>query len=239
MPISNLLAAGPPPATPPAVPPTAPPSYTRLASEPPARNPALTLIAGVGVLLLAMGIGVLIGRSSSSRTTAAPPEVITVGSPASTGAATPEASFIADWPSGKSGYTVQLEALPETGTTVSQVTSAKSAATGKGAAGVGALKSEEFTSLSAGSYIIYSGEYSSRAAAQKALGSLRKNFPAAKVIKVSNAEARTSGGEASSHGSKPVVKSSLSHPAPESSLKKIKSKGEKKSEELPEVVETG
>src|SRR5207245_824417 len=37
---------------------------------------AVTLIAGVGVLLLAMGLGVLIGRASSSGSTAGPAQVI-------------------------------------------------------------------------------------------------------------------------------------------------------------------
>ncbi len=63
------------------------------------RGNVLTLIAGIGVLLLAMGVGVLIGRSGGSSSAAAPaPAVITVGG-ASTGAAststtptTPEAS---------------------------------------------------------------------------------------------------------------------------------------------------
>jgi hypothetical protein len=240
MPVSSLLAAGPPAPGAPAAPPSVPPAQIRMAPEPPARNPALTLIAGVGVLLLAMGVGVLIGRSSSSHTTAVPPEVITVGS---TGGAAPataaEATFSADWPSGKNGYTVQLEKLPETGTSVSQVASAKSAASGKGATSVGALKSEEFSSLTSGSYIIYSGEYTTRAAAQKALGSLKKKFPSAKVIKVSNAAAKSTG-ESSKGGSKPAVESSLSKPAPESSLKHLKGKNaEEKSKELPEVVETG
>jgi hypothetical protein len=57
------------------------------------RNNVLTLIAGIGVLLLAMGVGVLIGRSggSSSATTPAPQVTVlgagTTGA-ASTGAAT-------------------------------------------------------------------------------------------------------------------------------------------------------
>lgn len=66
------------------------------------RGNALTLIAGIGVLLLAMGVGVLIGRSGgSSSTGAAAPQVITVGG-AATGAAnttptptTPQASSAA------------------------------------------------------------------------------------------------------------------------------------------------
>jgi hypothetical protein len=47
------------------------------------------VIAGVGVLLLAMGVGVLIGRSSASTPSAAPAPVISVVQPgATTGAAT-------------------------------------------------------------------------------------------------------------------------------------------------------
>jgi hypothetical protein len=50
------------------------------------RGNALTLIASVGVLLLAMGVGVLIGRSGGSSSGNAAPQVITVGG-AATGAA--------------------------------------------------------------------------------------------------------------------------------------------------------
>jgi hypothetical protein len=39
-----------------------------------------TVIAGVGVLLLAMGIGVLIGRSGTPRTVSTPAEVVSVSS---------------------------------------------------------------------------------------------------------------------------------------------------------------
>ncbi len=66
------------------------------------RGNALTLIAGIGVLLLAMGVGVLIGRSGgSSSTGAAAPQVITVGGAAAGAAnttptpAAPEASTAA------------------------------------------------------------------------------------------------------------------------------------------------
>jgi hypothetical protein len=57
------------------------------------RNNVLTLIAGIGVLLLAMGVGVLIGRSggSSSAAAAPAPQVTVLGGgtgAASTGAAT-------------------------------------------------------------------------------------------------------------------------------------------------------
>ncbi|HEY5261769.1 MAG TPA: hypothetical protein VIJ33_06625 [Solirubrobacteraceae bacterium] len=50
------------------------------------RNNSLTLIAGVGVLLLAMGVGVLIGRAGVGTTKTPPAQVIAVGG--STGAPT-------------------------------------------------------------------------------------------------------------------------------------------------------
>jgi hypothetical protein len=56
------------------------PYATPASSSPWQRNSVLTLIAGIGVLLLAMGVGVLIGRSGSSSAVSAPaPQVITVG----------------------------------------------------------------------------------------------------------------------------------------------------------------
>lgn len=206
------------------------------------RNNALMVIAGVGVLLLAMGVGVLIGRSGSAKQSAPPAQVITVGSTGSGGGGSAEASFTGDWPAGASGYTVQLQTLPETGTTVAAVESAKSAASAKGAKAVGALKSSEFSSLSSGQYVIYSGDYHKRAEAQKALAALKKSFPAAKVIEVSNGKSGSSS-ERAAAASGGGVGSSESHPAPPSVLKSLKgAKGksyEEKSLNLPDVVETG
>jgi hypothetical protein len=166
-------------------------------------NNTLTIIAGVGVLLLAMGVGVLIGRSSSPKQSAAPAQVISVASPISTpsGAGSGEASFAGDWPSGTKGYTVQLQTLPESGTSVSSVEAAKSAASAKGAKAVGALKSEEFSSLTAGSYVIYSGVYHKKPEAEKALAGLKKSFPGAKVIEVSNGSSTGSSGSSTGSGS--------------------------------------
>jgi hypothetical protein len=210
----------------------------------PQRNGTLTVIAGVGVLLLAMGVGVLIGRSGSSKPGAAPTQVITVAAPTSAGTATGstgEASFTGSWPAGTSGYTVQLQTLPQSGTTVSAVEAAKSAASAKGAKAVGALKSEEFSSLSAGSYVIYSGVDHKKGEAEKALGALEKSFPGAKVISVSNAGSSTSTEPPTT--SPGGVGESESKPAPPSVLDKLKgAKGksyEEKSKNLPDVVETG
>jgi hypothetical protein len=206
------------------------------------RNNTLTVIAGVGVLMLAMGVGVLIGRSGGSKAGAGSASVITVAAPGA-GSTTPAAateSFTSDWPSGRPGFTVQLQKLPQAGTQVSAVQAAKAAAVAKGAQRVGALKSEEFSSLAPGSYVIYSGVYSKRSEAQKALGALRRSFPGASVISVSNAGASSPSG--GSGGASSGAGSSLSNPAPPTVLEAKPPKGqsyEQKSKNLPNVISTG
>ncbi len=230
------------PASTPPVPPGARPAPSA-ASGPP-RNNALTLLAGIGVLLLAMGVGVLIGRSggSSSRPAAAP-TVVTVAGAGGTSSAGEEESFSGDWPSGTKGYTVQLQTLPASGTTVSAVNQAKSAAEAKGLKSVGALKSEEFSSLPSGSYVIYSGIYHKQAEAQKALGAAKKQFPGAKVLEVSEGGASSTSGGGGSSKAPAGTGQSLNKPAPASVLEnEQKSKGksyEEKSKNLPNVVSTG
>jgi hypothetical protein len=211
------------------------------------RGNALTIIAGVGVLLLAMGVGVLIGRSSASKANAPVSPVINVATaPASTGSpATSEAAFTSDWPAGTNGYTVQLQTLPSASTALSAVEAAKGAATAKGAKSVGALKSEEFASLAAGNYVVYSGVYSKEGEASKAVEGLKKSFPTASVIHVSMGAAKSSSGSTSSKtpATKSGVGSSESHPAPPSVIENLhKHKGksyEEESKNLPNVVSTG
>lgn len=211
------------------------------------RGNAVTVIAGVGVLLLAMGVGVLIGRSGSSKPSAAPAQVISVASTPAAGApAAASTSFTSDWPSGTNGYTVQLRTLPVSGTQVGALDAAKSAASAKGAKDVGALKAEEFTSLKAdaGMFVIYSGVYHGKGEAEKALKGLKKNFPAATVLKVSNGGGSSSSSSTGSSPSSSSVGASESHPAPPSVAESLKatSKGksyEEKSKNLPNVISTG
>jgi hypothetical protein len=208
------------------------------------RGSAVTVFAGVGVLLLAMGVGVLIGRSGTSKSSLAPSEVITVSAPSAGGAAAAvpaERSFTDDWPSGTTGYTVQLQALPQASTALSAVEAAKAAATGKGAKGVGALKSSDFSGLAAGNYVIYAGVYKKRPEAEKALKGLRSSFPGASVMAVSPRASSSSAASGSSGSSS--VGSSASHPAPPSAVESLKStKGktyEERSKALPNVMTTG
>ena len=154
------------------------------------------LIAGVGCLLLALLVGVLIGRSGRTNTEqrAAAPQVLTLGAtptpagtPAAGAGATAPVSFTSDWPAGKRGFTVQLRTLPKSGTDAAAVAAAKKSATDKGAADVGALDSDEHSSLPGGKYVIFSGQYADRKAAQAALKRLKADFPDAKVVEVATA----------------------------------------------------
>ena len=95
-PQSALSPGGPqtPPSDVPGAPPGAPPGFGP--SQPANRNNTLALLAGVGVLLLAMGVGILIGRASSGSAKVPPAQVISVGGSAagtsSTTATTPTAT---------------------------------------------------------------------------------------------------------------------------------------------------
>jgi len=235
-------------------PPTTPPSAAeQTLSGGSQRSNWLLLIAGVGVLLIAMGVGVLIGRANSSSQPAVAPSVITVGSTPVTGTplsgstgATSEGTFTSDWTSGANGYTVLLQTLPQSSTTVSQVQAAKSAASTKGATGVGALSSAEFSSLTAGNYVIYSGDYKTKPEAEKALASLKKSFPSASVIDVANASSSsstTTKSSPSSHSTSPAgggsSKSSKTPPTKTGNPNPSAGKNyEEKSKNLPDVVET-
>jgi hypothetical protein len=234
------------------VPPGAPPSPAGSRGGDGDRSNAVTVIAGVGVLLLALGVGVLIGRSGASKPGASPaPQVITVSAAPALGATSGDAAnageasaFSDDWPASKSGYTVQLQTLTQSSTKTSEVETAKSAASAKGATDVGALESEHFSSLTPGDYVIYSGVYGKRAEAQKALAGLKRSFPGANVVKVSGGGASSSPSAPSSGASHSSsgAGSSESHPAsPKVLEEEHKSKGksyEEKSKNLPDVVGT-
>jgi hypothetical protein len=257
--MSSVLLGGPPtatgagPARPDARPTGGPPPdagspAARGAGDGGSHDGTLMVIAGVGVLLLAMGVGVLIGRSTASagKASDAPQVIVAPSGTAGTGAGSgAEAAFTDDWPAGTSGWTVQLKSLPQAGTAPSAVAAAKAEATAKGAKEVGALKSEDFSSLAAGSYVIYSGVDHTRAQAEQALAGLRKSFPGASVIRVSNTSSTSSQStpEAPAAGGKG---SSPSNPAPPAVVEsERKGKGvsgksfEEKSRNLPDVISTG
>jgi len=153
---------------------------------------AVGAVAALGAILL---IGVLIGKGNNSGTGTAAAPVVHVNSGTGTSttasttagdgaAATASASFTSDWPSGKTGYTVELGTLPKQSTSAGQVDAQKQALQAKGASDVGALDSDQYGSLPSGNYIVYSGVYSTKAEADKALAKLKPNFPNATVVKV-------------------------------------------------------
>jgi hypothetical protein len=246
-PARSALLAGGPASAPAATPPSSPGSP---APQGPGRNNAVVVLAGVGVLLVAMGVGVLIGRAAAPSSSSGAAQVITVGSSpgagsVGTGAGAAGGEFSDDWPPGKSGYTVLLQSLPQATTSPTAVSAAKGVASAKGAPAVGALKTGDFPSLTAGSYDIYSGEYSTRKQAEAALAKLKKSFPGASVIKVSAAGAAASsrvGRGASSPGGGSSGGSSSSAPGSTSQLQKLsKTKGknyEQESKNLPNEVGT-
>ncbi len=196
------------------------------------------------MLLLAIGVGVLIGRSGSGSGRAPAPQVVTVGGTGAAGSSAAEETFTGDWPAAKKGWTVQLQTLPE-GTKVTAIEAAKTADSAKGAKSVGALKAEEFPSVTSAGFVIYSGQYAKKAEAAKALGALKSSFPGAVVIQVS------SGASGGSTGSGATPKSSgssggggtLKKPAPAKALSGHEHASGKKyveeSAKLPDVVETG
>jgi hypothetical protein len=245
--LSEFLRSGQPvSSSPPAAPPQTPPAASG-AADGGARSNTVGLLAGVGVLLLAMGVGVLIGRSGSFKQSAAPVQVVTQGGGG--GTAGTEAAFTSDWPSGTKGYTVELQTLPVGGTTVAAVGAAKAGATAKGASSVGALQSSEFASLGGQTYVIYSGVFHKRSEAEKALAGLKKKFPGAKVVEVSNRAPGGSGGGGASNAQAarkklaPGVGKNLDKPAPPTVLNGPDApKGKKAAEEMkniPDVVSTG
>ncbi|MEY2515812.1 MAG: hypothetical protein QOJ89_3170, partial [bacterium] len=129
------------------------------------------VLAGLACLLVAMGVGVLIGRGGGEHVAQAP---LTVAAPAAQPVAT---SFTSDWPAGTDGWTVALVLLPKATTTTTAVAAAKTAATGKGAADVGALDADAYPSLTGGSYVVYSGVFDSTKAATAARAALTAAFP--------------------------------------------------------------
>ena len=179
------------------------------ASSSPRRSAGLGLALALAAIPLAVAAGVLIGRPGSdvnSKLLAAiraqkPPVVnVTGGSAggatdasASTQAATsaPVARLTSSFGL-QTGYAVELQTLPGSGTTEASVAAAERNARKRGASAVGLINQSDFKvtpAPPAGDYVIYSGQYSSSSAASSALAKLKHAFPSAKVISVRSATA--------------------------------------------------
>jgi len=119
------------------------------------RSPLIALTSLIA-LLLALGIGVLIGRGSDGSERVAKAPVVNV-SGGGAGAAAPVA-VVSDWPAATSGFTVALQTLPATAT-AAEVAAAKQAATAKGATDPGALRGDEYPTVGEQGIVIYSGVF--------------------------------------------------------------------------------
>jgi SPOR domain len=175
------------------------------------RSAPLAIAAAIAAVPLALGAGVLIGRSSGGgngkliaalRAEKAPVIEYAGGGGAPAG---PQSAAVASADTSpptstftlSHGYTVQLGTLPS-GTFQPAVASVERADQAKGATGVGLIALSAFKltpSPSTGAYVVYSGSYPTRVAAQSALKKLKTKFPAAKVVEV-----RSSGGASASKG---------------------------------------
>lgn len=149
----------------------------------------MTAAGGAGVLVVAVLLGALVGSLTGQTPEINVPEakapiVNVTGGGAAPAAATESAvtEFVSDW-SGE-GWTIQIQTLPKEGTDPTAVAAAKTDATGRGAADVGALDSDEYASLDPGNYVVYSGTYASKKDADAALKDLREDFPDATVVEV-------------------------------------------------------
>jgi hypothetical protein len=142
------------------------------------------------LLPLAVAVGVLVGNGNGNNNgdlAKAIEDLKASGGAgsalASTAAATPITS---DFKLDK-GYTVELKTLPVDGTDQAAVDAAKQDATSKGATDVGIINTSEFTvtpAPPANAYVLYSGQFKSKAEATKALGKLKGKFGDSQVVAV-------------------------------------------------------
>jgi hypothetical protein len=158
-------------------------------------------LCGVAAILL---IGVLIGRSGGGEAgnSAAPQLVAGTGLPAtstSTSTTSTSTEITTDWPQGQEGFTIELATLSKEGADSASIESAKADLVGQGASEVGVLDSDQFGSLPAGNYVLYSGVYTTKPEAEKALSGLAASFPDAQVIQVA-ADSATGAGTSKTTG---------------------------------------
>lgn len=162
----------------------------------------LMAATGLAALVIILLLGVLIGRMGGD---SSQPVVAATGLPTSstgTAEATETVSFTPDWPEGKDGFTVELATLPSS-TEVAAVEATEANLAAQGAAELGVLQSDDYTSLAAGNFVFYSGVFDARADAEARLKELKGAFPNAQVIEVSD-QAGGGGKKLAGGGGKPV-----------------------------------
>jgi hypothetical protein len=215
------------------------------------RGPVL-LLGGIATILLALGVGIVIGRGNGSANGSSKPTVVTVaggtappatGAAATTGAgnavAANSGTVTDQWPASASGWTVELSSLDNSTAHGSDVSAAEHAATAKRASVVGALNGDHHSGTPAGKYVIYSGRFTSKQQAQAARAKLVKSFPGALVLHVTpkGSSSPGSGSSAKNSAGSPSGSAGASQAASERHL--TGSAYEKASSKLPSSVGTG
>lgn len=171
----------------------------------PGRDDRRWIALALACLPLAAAFGVLVGRTSGDgndqvlaalRAQKAP--IVQVGGAGAAAAtsATADGTITSDFTLAR-GFVVRLSTLPQSASPAN-VHAAEAAARKAGAKAVGVLVASDFTVQPAtkDGYVVYAGQYHARAAAQKALGRLRKAFPKAVVVAVRPAAGAVPKGEA-------------------------------------------
>jgi hypothetical protein len=140
---------------------------------------------------------------------------------------------------GASGWTVELSSLDNSSAHQSDVSSAESAATAKGAIAVGVLNGDQHGGTPSGKYVIYSGRFTSKAQAQAAKAKLVKKFPGALILHVTP-KGSGNGGSTSNAKSSTGPPSGSAGSSQASSEKHLSGNAyEKASSKLPSSVGTG
>jgi putative intracellular protease/amidase len=178
---------------------------TASTAAPPRNGPSIAVAILVCLIPVAVAIGVVVGQSGGDDTDKVlsalrhqKPQVVNLGgtgTAANASTTTSSAGLKSDWTLSK-GFTVKLSTLPVSGTDQAAATKAKADATAKGATAVGLINPKQFTttpSQGATNYVIYSGQFKTRAQAEAALKKLKPKFSGATVLAVSSASASTAG----------------------------------------------
>jgi hypothetical protein len=127
-------------------------------APPPTTTPAPTVTPDTGAATPTPTLPEASGQETPEPT--ATPEPTTTPSPDSGGS-----TGVADWPSGKSGWTVVLASK----TSESQANDQAEQFAGEGISNVGVLHSDDFSSLKPGFWVVFSGQYDSQSEASDAL----------------------------------------------------------------------
>jgi hypothetical protein len=159
---------------------------TAAATPPPPQRRSDARITALVLVLLpaAAALGVLVGKHDSGSDKDLLAALRAQPAAAAAGSSTTASAITSDFALG-SGYVLRLRTLPA-GTDAAGVAKAKRDARSKGAPDVGIIDPEDFRLKpgTGGAYVLYSGEFKTRAAAKRALAKLKKNFPQAVVVSV-------------------------------------------------------